>query len=84
MPKDNPREENVENSELEYVLSQHNTIFPEEFPEGPYGASVYNDQPLGKSTPWEPGQRAVNQNQDENPAFADDIAAPPDAQLPDL
>lgn len=70
--------------ELEYVLSMHNTLVPEEFPEGPYGASVFLDEPLGKSSPWEPGQQTNHRFFDENPAFTDDLAHPPNADLPDL
>ncbi|MGZ6525362.1 MAG: hypothetical protein ACXVDB_09710 [Tumebacillaceae bacterium] len=81
---DTPREQNVENSELSYVQSQQNTINVEEFPDGPYGSQVFLDQKLGKSTPWEPGQQSTSRNQDENPAFSDDLAAPHDEDLPDL
>ncbi|ASS74872.1 hypothetical protein CIG75_07685 [Tumebacillus algifaecis] len=72
------------NKELEYVQSIQNTLVPEEFPEGPYGATVYNDQPLGKSSPWEPGQHTNNRYVDENPAFSDTLAHPESAELPDL
>ncbi|ARU63365.1 hypothetical protein CBW65_22025 [Tumebacillus avium] len=72
------------NYELEYVQSVSNTLVPEEFPEGPYGASVFNDQHLGKSSPWEPGQHTNHRFFDENPAFTDEIAHPEDADLPDL
>lgn len=39
------------------VQSQRNEILPEEFPEGPYG-SLRNESRLGKSAPWEEGQRS--------------------------
>ena len=69
---------------LEYEQSQQNTVLLEEFPEGPYGASIYNEQELGKSTPWQPGQAVTNRFFDENPAFTDDLARPKNAKLPDL
>ncbi|MFD2169075.1 hypothetical protein [Tumebacillus lipolyticus] len=72
------------NSELEYVQSIRNTVVPEEFPEGPYGSTVFLDQPLGKSTPWEPGQQVTSRFFDENPAFTDTLARPPEADQPEL
>lgn len=42
--------------ELKTVESQRNELVPEEFPEGPVGAAT--NFPLGKSTPWRPGQHA--------------------------
>ncbi|HEU4962966.1 MAG TPA: hypothetical protein VFV52_03765 [Bacilli bacterium] len=84
LPMNWPKGDANQNKQLEYVQSMNNTILPEEFPEGPYGASVFNDQPLGKSTPWEPGQHVASRFQDENPAFTDTTAVPQDADLPDL
>lgn len=81
---DKPQEKRFENKELEYVQSQQDTINVEEFPEGPYGATVFLDQKIGKSSPWEPGQQSTNRNLDENPAFSDDLARPHNAELPDL
>lgn len=81
---DTPKKRPFVNRELEYVQSIHNTLVPEEFPEGPYGASVFLDQPLGKSSPWEPGQQTNHRFFDENPAFSDKLAHPPNADLPDL
>lgn len=85
LPKNWPKgDAETTSKELEYVQSAQNTILPEEFPEGPYGAAVFNDQPLGKSSPWEPGQHTVHRFFDENPAFSDTAAVPKDADLPDL
>lgn len=46
-------------SELKTVESQRNTIYFEEFPEGPYGAAT-NEQFLGKATGWEDSQHSTN------------------------
>ncbi|WP_078556945.1 cytosolic protein [Bacillus alkalicellulosilyticus] len=35
-----------------------NYVLPEPFPEGPYGSPI--NRPLGKSTPWKPGQRSYS------------------------
>lgn len=42
--------------ELKTVESQQNELVPEEFPEGPYGATT-SSKP-GKSSPWRPSQHA--------------------------
>jgi hypothetical protein len=81
---DTPKRKEFVNRELEYVQSMQNTLVPEEFPEGPYAASVYLDQKIGKSTPWEPGQQTNHRFFDENPEFTDSLAHPPSAELPDL
>lgn len=62
--------EDAPNPELSYVQSQRQDILPEEFPEGPYGASALTDG-LGKSTPWEHGQRRVSAHRDQNPMRSD-------------
>lgn len=46
--------------EVSTVESLHNDVFPEEFPEGPYGAAT-NEEKLGKTSPWEPDQHAAPQ-----------------------
>lgn len=84
MVKKNPNRTEFRDYRLEYEQSQDNTLVPEEFPEGPYGATVYNDQKLGKSSPWEPGQHVNHRFFDENPAFSDETAHPPSDDLPDL
>ncbi|HHY66119.1 MAG TPA: hypothetical protein GX517_02765 [Alicyclobacillus sp.] len=58
-------------------------IMPEEFPEGPYGMAENQEFTLGKSTPWEEGQRVVSRFRDENPAFSD-RKNPDDNEMPDL
>jgi hypothetical protein len=68
---------------LGYHAGWRQDILPEEFPEGPYGMAEYNDQPVGKSTPWQPGQRVVSRFRDENPAFSD-RGSPEDNEMPDL
>ncbi|MFC4769850.1 hypothetical protein [Effusibacillus consociatus] len=71
------------NQELEIVQAWQKDLLPEEFPEGAYGSTIYLDQPIGKSSEWEPGQQVVSRYQDENPAFHD-FKVPTDAELPDL
>jgi hypothetical protein len=41
------------------VESQRNDLTAEEFPEGPYGASLLTES-LGKSSPWRKDQRPPN------------------------
>jgi len=50
------------------VLSQRNDLTAEEFPEGPYGASLPVSS-LGKSSPWREGQRSPNSFMYENRAL---------------
>jgi hypothetical protein len=45
--------------ELDTVIAQHNELNKEEFPEGPYGAA-YNEEKLGKTSPWLPGQHVIS------------------------
>lgn len=54
--------------ELETVISQRSEIIPEEFPEGAYGAP-FNEETLGKTTPWEAGMHAAPQFTYENRTF---------------
>ncbi|OUM86449.1 MAG: hypothetical protein BAA01_06800 [Bacillus thermozeamaize] len=54
--------------ELETVVSQRSEIIAEEFPEGPYGAP-FNEEHLGKTTPWEGGMHAAPQFTYENRTF---------------
>ncbi len=54
--------------------------FTEEFPEGPYGASINPLDKPGKVTPWETNQRVVSRFQDENPAFSKGKMPPPGAE----
>jgi hypothetical protein len=83
MENTNPeRKRKGENEELSFVQAWKKDLLPEEFPEGPYGAAVYNDQHPGKSTPWKEGQKVVSRFQDENPAFSDFKV--PESDLPDL
>jgi len=51
--------------DLSTVLSQRNDLTAEEFPEGPYGASL-STETLGKSTPWRVDQRSPNSYMYEN------------------
>jgi hypothetical protein len=71
------------NQELEIVQAWQKDLVPEEFAEGPYGAKVYLDQKIGKSSDWRPGQQVVDRFKDENPSF-NDFKVPTDAELPDL
>ncbi|WP_018131016.1 hypothetical protein [Effusibacillus pohliae] len=71
------------NQELELVQAWQKDVLAEEFPEGPYGAQIYLDQKIGKSTEWEPGQHVVSRFQDENPT-TNDFKVPTDADLPEM
>jgi hypothetical protein len=51
--------DNEQYSDLSAVESQRNEIIPEEFPEGPYGAST-DEARLGKATGWEKGQHVIS------------------------
>ncbi|WP_404453928.1 hypothetical protein LG329_04575 [Virgibacillus necropolis] len=45
-------------SEVDNLKRQRNELIPEEFPEGPIGSPINDDEPIeSKSTPWEEGQR---------------------------
>jgi len=52
-------------SDVSTVLSQRNDLTAEEFPEGPYGASLPVET-LGKSTPWREDQRSPGSFMYEN------------------
>lgn len=52
-------EERSEYTDLATVESQRNDLMAEEFPEGPYGASLERDT-LGKSSPWREDQRTAS------------------------
>ncbi|GAA0428715.1 hypothetical protein GCM10008983_01330 [Lentibacillus halophilus] len=45
-------------SDFSNVRNQQNKLIPEEFPEGPFGSEINDDEPVeSKSTPWEDGQK---------------------------
>lgn len=44
--------------DFEAVEKNRDEVLPEIMPEGAYGSPI--EPPLGKSSPWEPGQRAVS------------------------
>ena len=52
-------------TDLSTVESQRNDLTFEEFPEGPYGADLHEDEPV-KSSPWRPEQRQPNRFGYEN------------------
>lgn len=52
-------------TDLFSVESQRNDLYLEEFPEGPYGASVTN-RDVGKSAKWRVDQRTAQRFQFEN------------------
>ncbi|MFC4076106.1 hypothetical protein [Salinithrix halophila] len=51
------RRRNTRYNDVGTVESQRNELVPEEFPEGPYGAST-NEDVLGKESPWRASQHA--------------------------
>lgn len=54
-PSDHETEHN--HTDVSTVQSQRNDLTAEEFPEGPYGASIESES-LGKSAPWRKGSMA--------------------------
>jgi hypothetical protein len=58
------------NAELSAVQARDYDILREEFPEGPYGAPT-NEEKLGKTSPWRPGQAVVSSLRDQNPVSSD-------------
>lgn len=50
-----------EYSDFSNVTKLENDLIPEEFPEGPVGSVINNNQPVsGKSTGWKDGQRRLS------------------------
>ncbi|PWI58891.1 hypothetical protein [Sulfoacidibacillus thermotolerans] len=64
-------------NELHYIRNTWQTIQNEEFPEGPYGASLFPFDKPGKVTPWESNQQVTSAFKDENPVFSDGQVPPP-------
>lgn len=62
-PSDHEIEHN--HTDVSTVQSQRNDLTAEEFPEGPYGASIESES-LGKSTPWRKGQHGPRPYGNEN------------------
>lgn len=62
-PSDRETEHN--HTDVSTVQSQRNDLTAEEFPEGPYGASIESES-LGKSTPWRKGQHGPRPFGNEN------------------
>ncbi|TMN21264.1 hypothetical protein FH966_15760 [Lentibacillus cibarius] len=51
------KKDKVKYSDFSNVLSQRNNLIPEEFPEGPFGSEINDEELKGsKSTPWKEGQ----------------------------
>ena len=69
-------------AEPAYLATVWKTVRNEEFPEGPYGSSLFPADKPGKTTPWAPGERVVSRFQDENPAFSAGAAPPPGSEPP--
>jgi hypothetical protein len=64
------RELYPDEEELSVVQNVTKDIQIEEFPEGAYGSSVYLDEKIGKSSPWEVDQHVISPFQDESPVFS--------------
>lgn len=64
MPKFRPEKRQPE-TDLSTVLSRSNDLTAEEFPDGPYGASLPVES-MGKSSPWREDQRSPNSYMYEN------------------
>lgn len=59
------KERRSKHTDVSTVESQRNDLVAEEFPEGPYGASLPVES-LGKSSPWRIDQRPPNRFSYEN------------------
>lgn len=66
------------------VTKRENYLVPEEFPEGPFGSPIRDDEPAqGKSTPWKEDQRHYSAFNYEFKAMHQDIPRQmPGAHLP--
>jgi hypothetical protein len=60
--------------DLSNVEKQKNYLTFEEFPEGPFGSPIRENEPVeNKSTPWREGQRTYSNFNYENKTFHQDI-----------
>jgi hypothetical protein len=66
------KEDRQPTTDLATVESQRHDVFPEEFPDGPYGAATNADF-LGKDSPWLQDQRAAPRFSYENKQFHEGI-----------
>ncbi len=80
--QNNERHSEKLTKELSYITSVWETIQNEEFPEGPYGASLYPFDKLGKVTPWKANQQVTSAFKDENPTFSEGTVPPPEDAPP--
>lgn len=62
------KKKNTPYTDVSTVESQRNDIFPEEYPEGPFGATT-NEDVLGKETPYTASQHAAPRFTYENREF---------------
>ncbi|MCM3567582.1 cytosolic protein [Neobacillus mesonae] len=69
----------ADNNEREYfdlsnVEKQRNYLTAEEFPDGPFGSPIRQDEPVQlKSTPWKEGQRRYSAFNYENKSLHQDM-----------
>ncbi|MFC4777026.1 hypothetical protein ACFO9Q_09545 [Paenibacillus sp. GCM10023252] len=66
------KEDRTVYTDVSTVESQRNDLTAEEFPEGPYGATLLTES-LGKSSPWRMDQRPQNRFGYENRELHDGI-----------
>jgi len=66
--------------EFAYLNGVWDTLMHEEFPEGPYGSTLFPHDKPGKATPWEANQQVVSRFKDENPAFTEGLVPAPGDQ----
>ncbi|MFC2947161.1 hypothetical protein [Virgibacillus sediminis] len=53
-----PKKHNAKYSDFSTVDRVRNELIPEEFPEGPFGSAINEEQAVqGKSSPWKEGQQ---------------------------
>lgn len=51
-------------TDVDAYLDQQNRVFPEEFPDGAYGAPDMGEARMGKSSPWEHAQKTISRERD--------------------
>lgn len=70
-------------TELSNVEARRNFLTAEEYPEGPYGSSIRQNDPVqNKSTPWTEGQRPYSAFNYENKTLHQDLPRQMDGAHP--
>jgi hypothetical protein len=70
-------------TDLSNVEKQRNFLTAEEFPDGPFGSPIRQNEPVqGKSTPWKEGQRRYSNFNYENKSLHQDLPRQMDGAHP--